>query len=91
MKYCVEVPNFGIWSDPRKFANFAHEIEEAGWDAISVWDHLLVADGLEVSDPWVMLAAAAMTTDRVRLMSLVTPIPRRNPWKLPAKPSLSTI
>lgn len=82
MKYCVDVPNFGFWSDPRRFADFAHDVEQAGWDAISVWDHLLVSDGLEVADPWVMLAAAAMTTDRIRLMSLVTPIPRRHPWKL---------
>lgn len=82
MKYCVDVPNFGEWSDPRRFAEFAREVERAGWDGISVWDHILVWDGAEVADPWILLAAAAMTTERIRLMSMVTPIPRRHPWKL---------
>lgn len=82
MKFCVDVPNFGVWSDPRRFAEFAEQVEAAGWDGISVWDHILVADGLEVADPWVLLAAAAMRTDRIRLMTMVTPLPRRHPWKL---------
>ena len=60
----------------------AREMEEAGWDGISVWDHILPEDGMETADPWVMLAAAAMVTDRIRLMTLVTPLPRRHPWKL---------
>jgi alkanesulfonate monooxygenase SsuD/methylene tetrahydromethanopterin reductase-like flavin-dependent oxidoreductase (luciferase family) len=82
MKYCVDVPNFGTWSDPQKFAEFAAGVEAAGWDGISVWDHILVWDGAEVADPWILLAAAAMKTDRIRLMTMVTPIPRRHPWKL---------
>jgi alkanesulfonate monooxygenase SsuD/methylene tetrahydromethanopterin reductase-like flavin-dependent oxidoreductase (luciferase family) len=82
VKYCVDVPNFGTWSDPKRFAEFAHEVEAAGWDGISVWDHILFWDGVEVADPWVMLAAAAMATERIRLMTMVTPVPRRHPWKL---------
>jgi alkanesulfonate monooxygenase SsuD/methylene tetrahydromethanopterin reductase-like flavin-dependent oxidoreductase (luciferase family) len=35
-----------------------------------------------VVDPWVALTAAAMTTRRIRLGTLVTPLPRRRPWKL---------
>jgi alkanesulfonate monooxygenase SsuD/methylene tetrahydromethanopterin reductase-like flavin-dependent oxidoreductase (luciferase family) len=82
VRFCVDVPNFGRWANPRDFAVFARGVEEAGWDGIAVWDHLLPEDGLEVADPWVMLAAAAMVTDRIRLMTLVTPVPRRHPWKL---------
>ncbi|MDJ0923335.1 MAG: LLM class flavin-dependent oxidoreductase [Acidimicrobiia bacterium] len=82
MKYCIDLPNFGAWSDPRKFAEFAKQIEDAGWDGVSVWDHILVWDGAEVADPWVLLAAAAMNTEQIRLMTMVTPIPRRHPWKL---------
>ncbi|MFO7300006.1 MAG: LLM class flavin-dependent oxidoreductase [Actinomycetes bacterium] len=82
MRFAVDVPNFGRWADPKAFADFARRVEEAGWDGISVWDHILVEDGLEVADPWILLAAAAMVTDRVRLMTMVTPIPRRHPWKL---------
>lgn len=82
MKYCIDVPNFGAWSDPRRFAEFARQVEDAGWDGISVWDHILVSDDSEVADPWILLAAAAMTTDRIRLMTMITPLPRRHPWKL---------
>lgn len=82
MRFCVDVPNFGRWADPREFAEFARGVEDAGWDGISVWDHILPGDGLEVADPWVLLAAAAMVTHRIRLMTLVTPLPRRHPWKL---------
>lgn len=33
-------------------------------------------------DPWVLLAAMAMTTERIRLGTTVTPLTRRRPWKL---------
>jgi len=82
VKYCVDVPNFGFWADPKRFAEFARQVEEAGWDGISVWDHILVADDYQVADPWILLAAAAMTTSHLRLMTMVTPLPRRHPWKL---------
>ena len=82
MQFCVDVPNFGGLSDPKVFAEFARQVEDAGWDGISVWDHILVSDDSEVADPWILLAAAAMTTSRIRLMTMVTPLPRRHPWKL---------
>ena len=62
MQFSVDVPNFGMWADPRKFAEFAKQVEDAGWDGISVWDHILVEDGLEVADTWVLQSAAAMLT-----------------------------
>lgn len=82
MQFSVDVPNFGMWADPRRFAEFAKQVEDAGWDGLSVWDHILVEDGLEVADPWVLMSAAAMVTDQLRLMMMVTPVPRRHPWKL---------
>lgn len=82
MKFAVDIPNFGHWSDPRVVAEFAAEIEAAGWDGLTIWDHILVRDGAEVVDPWIALAAAAVATDRIMLMTSVTPIPRRTPWKL---------
>lgn len=33
-------------------------------------------------DPWVALASVAMKTERIRFGPMVTPIPRRRPWKL---------
>ncbi len=82
MKYAVDIPNFGVWSDPGEVAEFARRIEDVGWDGLSIWDHIIVWDGAEVADPWISLAAAATVTERITLMPMVTPIPRRHPWKL---------
>ena len=82
MRYAIDIPNFGHWSDPRNVADFARQVEEAGWDGLSVWDHILIWDGNEVADPWILLAAAASATERITLMNLVAPLPRRHPWKL---------
>lgn len=82
MKYGVDIPNFGQWADPREVARFAADLEKAGWDGLAIWDHILVADGLDVGDPWIALAAAASVTERLALMTMVTPLPRRAPWKL---------
>lgn len=37
---------------------------------------------VDIADPWIALAAAACATERVRLGPMVTPLPRRRPWKL---------
>ena len=82
MKLAVDVPNFGPWADPDTVASLAADAEAAGWDGFSVWDHILFFSGAEVGDPWVLLTVAAAATDRIRLFSLVTPVPRRRPWVL---------
>lgn len=57
--------------------------ERSGWDAVFFWDHmqLVRAMALDLHDPWVLLGALAQTTSRVRLGAMVTPLPRRRPWK----------
>jgi alkanesulfonate monooxygenase SsuD/methylene tetrahydromethanopterin reductase-like flavin-dependent oxidoreductase (luciferase family) len=82
MNHAVDIPNFGRWSDPRAVATFARQVEDAGWDGLSVWDHIVFMDGAEVADPWILLAAAATATDGLTLMNMVAPLPRRHPWKL---------
>jgi alkanesulfonate monooxygenase SsuD/methylene tetrahydromethanopterin reductase-like flavin-dependent oxidoreductase (luciferase family) len=81
MRYALNVPNFGAFADARALAQLAHEAEEAGWDGFFLWDHI---GGWPdpTADPWVALAAMAMTTSRIKLGPLVTPLPRRRPWKL---------
>jgi alkanesulfonate monooxygenase SsuD/methylene tetrahydromethanopterin reductase-like flavin-dependent oxidoreductase (luciferase family) len=37
---------------------------------------------METYDPWVVMAAMAMKTERVRLGAILTPPARRRPWKL---------
>ena len=51
MKLGVNVPSFGHYSDPRVFASLAVDAEEAGWDGLFVWDHMLVWTGNVVGDP----------------------------------------
>jgi alkanesulfonate monooxygenase SsuD/methylene tetrahydromethanopterin reductase-like flavin-dependent oxidoreductase (luciferase family) len=44
-----------------------------------VWDHLGFAWGVPPADPWVVLAAVAQATTRIRLGTAVTPLARRRP------------
>jgi alkanesulfonate monooxygenase SsuD/methylene tetrahydromethanopterin reductase-like flavin-dependent oxidoreductase (luciferase family) len=81
MRYALNVPNFGAFADARALAELAHEAEETGWDGFFLWDHI-GGWPAPTADPWVALAAMAMTTSRIRLGPLVTPLPRRRPWKL---------
>ena len=67
--------------DPRTAADLAREAEEAGWDGVFYWDGINVGE-METYDPWVVMAAMAVTTERVRLGAIVTPPARRRPWKL---------
>ena len=50
--------------------------ESSGWDGIFVWE---AAFGV---DAWSLLSAIAMQTSRVRLGTLLTPLPWRRPWKV---------
>jgi alkanesulfonate monooxygenase SsuD/methylene tetrahydromethanopterin reductase-like flavin-dependent oxidoreductase (luciferase family) len=67
--------------DPRTVAELAREVEEAGWDGAFYWDGISIGD-METYDPWVVLAAMAMRTERVRIGAVLTPPARRRPWKL---------
>ncbi len=82
MKYALYMPNFGTSSDPKLVADLAREAEEAGWDGFFLSDNILWTDpqNQPVGDPWVMLAAIALATSRVRLGTMITPLPRRRPW-----------
>jgi hypothetical protein len=50
--------------------------EQYGWDAVFTWE---AAYGV---DPWSVLAAIAARTTRVRLGTMLTPLPWRRPWKV---------
>jgi alkanesulfonate monooxygenase SsuD/methylene tetrahydromethanopterin reductase-like flavin-dependent oxidoreductase (luciferase family) len=50
--------------------------DQAGWDGLFVWE---AAYGI---DPWTLLAAIAQRTSRIRLGTMLTPLPWRRPWKL---------
>lgn len=67
--------------DPRTAATLAAEAEAAGWDGVFTYDAIAIGDA-EMWDPWVVLAAMAAATHRVRLGALVFAPSRRRPWKL---------
>jgi alkanesulfonate monooxygenase SsuD/methylene tetrahydromethanopterin reductase-like flavin-dependent oxidoreductase (luciferase family) len=84
MEFAINVPNFGEYADPRITAGLARAAEAAGWDGFFVWDHINAAfgEGSPMADPWVLLAAISMTTERLRIGTMVTPLARRRPWKV---------
>jgi alkanesulfonate monooxygenase SsuD/methylene tetrahydromethanopterin reductase-like flavin-dependent oxidoreductase (luciferase family) len=72
MKYGFVLPS----GDARTAAEFAREAEQAGWDGFFVWE------AIWGTDAWVSLTAAAMLTSRIRLGTMLTPLPILRPWKL---------
>jgi alkanesulfonate monooxygenase SsuD/methylene tetrahydromethanopterin reductase-like flavin-dependent oxidoreductase (luciferase family) len=82
VKHGIFLPPFGAFGDPQTLVDLAVAAEQAGWDGFFLWDHLVHrVDGPYV-DAWIALAALAARTERIRLGPLVTPVPRRRPWKL---------
>jgi alkanesulfonate monooxygenase SsuD/methylene tetrahydromethanopterin reductase-like flavin-dependent oxidoreductase (luciferase family) len=50
--------------------------DQAGWDGVFVWE---AAYGV---DAWALLSAMAVRTERVKLGTMLTPLPWRRPWKV---------
>jgi alkanesulfonate monooxygenase SsuD/methylene tetrahydromethanopterin reductase-like flavin-dependent oxidoreductase (luciferase family) len=83
VQFSINIPNFGDFADPRRVAQLASIVEEAGWDGLFVWDHVHHrGHPRPYGDPWMLLTAAAMSTSRIRLGTLVTPVARRRPEQL---------
>src|SRR5262249_11423353 len=82
MQYGIHRPPFGPYGDARVLAELAAEAEKAGWDGFFLWDDITTAPPIPVGDTWVALTAIALGTKRLRLGPLVTPLPRRRPWKV---------
>jgi alkanesulfonate monooxygenase SsuD/methylene tetrahydromethanopterin reductase-like flavin-dependent oxidoreductase (luciferase family) len=82
VRYGLVVSNIGSFADPRTVVDVAERAEAAGWEALLLWDHLAwVWNGPPV-DPWTLLGAVAVRTERMLLGTAVTPIPRRRPQVL---------
>jgi alkanesulfonate monooxygenase SsuD/methylene tetrahydromethanopterin reductase-like flavin-dependent oxidoreductase (luciferase family) len=86
VRFSINIPNFGDFADARTVARVAQAAEEAGWDGLFVWDHVVHSkkqrQGQPFGDPWMLLTAAALATSRIKLGPLVTPIARRRPEQL---------
>jgi hypothetical protein len=72
MKYGLALP----YGEARLVAKLSQLAEEAGWDGC------FLGDAIWCEDPMIALAAAAMVTSRIRLGTMLVPVPIRRPWKL---------
>jgi alkanesulfonate monooxygenase SsuD/methylene tetrahydromethanopterin reductase-like flavin-dependent oxidoreductase (luciferase family) len=79
----IAIPNFG--EDPAELIQLGADAEAAGFDGFFLWDHIVFSntgDGPPILDPWLLLAVIAARTSRIRLGTMITPVPRRRPWQL---------
>jgi len=67
---------------PHEQVALAQAAEQAGWDGVFTWDGIHLGDEIPTYDPWVLLAAFAAATQRVRLGAIIMPLARRRPWKV---------
>jgi hypothetical protein len=72
MKFGLALP----YSSARMVARLSQEAESAGWDGC------FLGDAIWCEDPMIALAAAAMVTRRIRLGTMIIPMPLRRPWKV---------
>lgn len=84
MHYAIDIVPFGEYADPRVIVRMAVAAENAGWEAVFLWDHLGYVWGAPAADPWVTLAACAQATTRIKLGPAVTPLARHRPHLLAA-------
>lgn len=82
MRYGLSVMNLGDFADARTFATLARAAEDAGWDAILAWDHLGFVWGPPAGDPWTLVTASALATQRIRVGTDVSVIARERPLQL---------
>lgn len=77
----LSLPNF---AEPDVLVDLGERAEAAGWDGVFLWDHLHGSPAFPVptADPWAVLGALAVRTERITLGTGITPVPRRQPEKL---------
>lgn len=83
MRHALFLPPFGDLAEPARLVEIAVAAEAAGWDGLFLWDHVVYRDpATHLADPWIVLAAVAHATERLRLGTMITPPPRRRPQVL---------
>jgi alkanesulfonate monooxygenase SsuD/methylene tetrahydromethanopterin reductase-like flavin-dependent oxidoreductase (luciferase family) len=81
LRYGLYLPNFGRSSSVRTYTQLAREAEDSGWDGFFIWDHVLEYNQrIPIFDAFTVLAAVATNTQRLRIGTTVTPLPRLKPW-----------
>ncbi|NYD86461.1 LLM class flavin-dependent oxidoreductase [Cellulomonas oligotrophica] len=83
----VRIGFVGSFGTVHEVVQMAVEAEQHGWDGFFTWDGVDLGGAMgdtsfPVWDPWAVLAAAAVRTERITLGALVFAVPRRRPWVL---------
>jgi alkanesulfonate monooxygenase SsuD/methylene tetrahydromethanopterin reductase-like flavin-dependent oxidoreductase (luciferase family) len=82
VRHALYVPPFGTFGDAALLIELARAAEASGWDGFFLWDHLHFEADAPFVDAWIALTAMATATERLRIGPLITPLPRRRPWKV---------
>jgi alkanesulfonate monooxygenase SsuD/methylene tetrahydromethanopterin reductase-like flavin-dependent oxidoreductase (luciferase family) len=82
VRFGIFLPPFREFAEPGRVVELAVAAEQAGWNGVFLWDHMLAGPGVPIADPWITMAGIAAATKTLRLGAMVTPLPRRRPWVL---------
>ena len=81
MRIGVSIP---VFDEPSALVELGCAAEEHGWDGAFYWHHVVGTPDFPVptADAWVLLGALATRTERIRLGTLVTALPRHQPQEV---------
>ena len=82
MKFNLIYPVKEGYLDRGLFRDVAVAAEEAGFYGFLSWDHYMLPDSSETLDAWSILSYLAGQTSRIKLGTVVTPLPFRPPSQL---------
>lgn len=81
MRVGLSIP---IMDEPSSLVDLGVAAEANGWDGVFLWHHVVGTPDFAVpmADAWVVLGALAERTERVRLGTTVTALPRHQPQEV---------
>ena len=73
-----------VMDEPASLVELGVAAEANGWDGVFLWHHVVGTPDFAVpmSDAWVVLGALATRTERIRLGTTVTALPRHQPQEV---------
>jgi alkanesulfonate monooxygenase SsuD/methylene tetrahydromethanopterin reductase-like flavin-dependent oxidoreductase (luciferase family) len=81
MRLGLSIP---IMDEPSSLVDLGVAAEANGWDGVFLWHHVVGTPDFPapIADAWVVLGALATRTERVRLGTTVTALPRHQPQEV---------
>lgn len=81
MRLGLSIPTF---DEPAVLLDLGCTAEEQGWDGVFYWHHTMGTSAFPAptADTWVLLGGLAARTDRIRLGTMVTALPRHQPQEV---------